>query len=171
MRVIFQTVARKSFAISEHSLNASVFSTFFYRCRSVALEPVRYKRNSLNASSLNANLTVSRIRVKITTKNSFLLCRYHRPKVDYELPIFDDRKCFEMQMEDRESDAFQNCCYKGIYLTDMCSRENCIRAGEQAYKMCCLQKFVQVNNCTFRSNEMSKRHEFRRAIGVAITRS
>ena len=63
MRVTFQTVARKSFAISEHSLNtsslnASVFSTFFYRCRSVALEPVRYKRNSLNASSLNANLTV-----------------------------------------------------------------------------------------------------------------
>ena len=63
MRVIFQTVARKSFTLCEYSfntnsLNASMFSTFFYRCRSVALERVRYKRNSLNASSLNANLTV-----------------------------------------------------------------------------------------------------------------
>ena len=58
MRVIFQTVAQKSFALCEYSLNASMLSTFFYRCRSVALERVRYKRNSPNASSLNANLTV-----------------------------------------------------------------------------------------------------------------
>ena len=42
------------------SLNASVYSTcFFYRCRSVTLERVRYKRNSLNARSLNTNLTVA----------------------------------------------------------------------------------------------------------------
>ena len=66
MRVIFQTIARKLFALCEYSLNASslnasMFSTFFYRCRSVALELVRYKRNSLNASSLNANLTVVQI--------------------------------------------------------------------------------------------------------------
>jgi hypothetical protein len=63
MRVIFQSVARKLFALSKcllnaSSLNARPFSTFFHQCQLVALELVRYKRNSLNASSLNAMSSV-----------------------------------------------------------------------------------------------------------------
>ena len=42
-------------------------ATSHYRCQSVALERVRYKRNSLNASSLNANLTVFCKREEVTT--------------------------------------------------------------------------------------------------------
>lgn len=65
--------------------------------------------------------------------------RIHKPPDgSTDCSSFSDISCFELQESGKELNP---CCFKGVYLTGVCTRELC---SSKTYHLCCFQKYQQV---------------------------
>lgn len=83
---------------------------------------------------------------------------------EYDCTDFSDQVCYESQQ--RGEDAHP-CCYKGIYLTDLCTKD----CTADMYDLCCFQRFQQARYrcCQDPNVKCDRPDEFSRCCYEAFT--